>query len=61
MFDADDRSIDNMRMRQKNSLELGRRNLEATDFDELLLSVYNVPFLGLAVAVDDVACLEEAL
>lgn len=35
--------------------------METSDFDELLLSVHDVPFLGLAVAIHDVAGLEETV
>ena len=34
--------------------------MESPDFDKFLLSVDDVPFLGLAIAVHDVACFEEA-
>jgi len=34
--------------------------LKSSDFDEFLLSVDDIPFLGFVVTVDDVACLEEA-
>lgn len=35
--------------------------METSDFDELLLSVHDVPFLGLAIAIHDVAGLEETV
>lgn len=56
-LDANDGRVRNPRVCEQNALDLGGRDLEPADFDELLSSVHHIPFPPLGRAVHDISSL----